>query len=152
MLKSNFRKKEVFSKSVTKTLYGSKFLVSEYIFKLAYHCEGSRWSEIFCARTIAKSSLIRLLLLLILKSSYPRCTVEKGVKKRCKNFTNFKGKHLWWSLSLGQRISGPKKFQRSYFPVKFCKIFKNTYFEEHLWTTAYVFSCNFIYNAWKRYS
>ena len=40
--KVDIRKKEVCSKSVTKTFYGSKFLVSEYIFKLVYHCEGSR--------------------------------------------------------------------------------------------------------------
>ena len=95
--KVDIRKKEVCSKSVIKTFYGSKFLVSEYIFKLVYHCEGSRWSEICCARDIAKKSLNRLLLLLILKSSYPRCTVEKGVLKI---FTNFTGKHQSWSLSL----------------------------------------------------
>ena len=95
--KFDIRKKEVCSKSVIKTFYGSKFLVSEYIFKLVYHCEGSRWSEICCARDIAKKSLNRLLLLLILKSSYPRCTVEKGVLKI---FTNFTGKHQSWSLSL----------------------------------------------------
>ena len=87
------RRKEVCSKYVIKTLYGSKFLVSEYIFKLVYHCEVSRWSDICFARDIAKKSLNRLLLLLILKSSYPRCTVEKGVLK---NFTNFTGKHLCW--------------------------------------------------------
>ena len=40
--KVDITKKEVFSKSVIKTLYGSKFLVSEYIFKLVYHCEVSR--------------------------------------------------------------------------------------------------------------
>ena len=40
MLKSDFRKKGVCSKSDTKTLYGNKFLLSEYIFKLVYHCEG----------------------------------------------------------------------------------------------------------------
>ena len=39
--KVDIRKKEVSSKSIIKTLYGSKFLVSEYIFKLVYHCEGS---------------------------------------------------------------------------------------------------------------
>ena len=95
--KVDIRKEEVCSKSVTKTFYRSKFLVSEYIFKLVHHCEGSRWSEICCARDIAKKSLNRLLLLLILKSSYPRCTVEKGVLKI---FTNFTGKHQSWSLSL----------------------------------------------------
>ena len=47
MFKSDLRKRGgVCSKSVTKTLCGNKFLVSEYIFKSVYHCEGSRWSEI----------------------------------------------------------------------------------------------------------
>ena len=40
--KVDIRKEEVCSKSVKKTFYGSKFLVSEYIFKLVNHCEGSR--------------------------------------------------------------------------------------------------------------
>ena len=95
MLKSDFRKKGVYSKPVTKALHGNKFLVSEYIFELVYHCKGSRWSEICCTIDIAKKSLSRLLLLLILKSSYSRCTVEKSVLR---NFTNFIGKHLYWSL------------------------------------------------------
>ena len=46
---------------------------------------------------IAKRSLNKSLSLLILKSSYPRCTVEKDALK---NFTNFTGKHLCWSLFL----------------------------------------------------
>ena len=95
--KVDIRKKEISSKSIIKTLYGSKFLVSEYIFKLVYHCEGRKWSEICCGRDIAKKSLNRLLVLLILQSSYPRCTVETGVLK---HFTNFTGKHLCWSLFL----------------------------------------------------
>ena len=64
-----------------KTLYGSKFLVSEYIFKIIFIIvnvagdQGAR--DIACARNIPKRSLNRLLLLLVLKSCYPRCTVEK---------------------------------------------------------------------------
>ena len=92
--KVDITKKEDFSKSVIKKLYESKFLVRGYIFKLVYHCEVSRWSEICFARDIAKNFFNRLLLLLILKSWYPRCSVEKGVLK---NFTNFTGKHLSWS-------------------------------------------------------
>ena len=95
--KVDIRKKEVSSKSVIKTFYRSKFLVTEYIFKLVDHCESSRWSEICCARDIAKKHLNRLLLLLVLKSSYPRCTIEKGFLK---SFTNFVGKHQSLSLSL----------------------------------------------------
>ena len=41
--KVDIRKKDVCSKSVIKTFYGSKFLVSEYIFKLVYPCKGSRF-------------------------------------------------------------------------------------------------------------
>ena len=52
----------VCSKYVTKTLYRNKFLGSEYIFKLVYHCEGSSSSEICRARDIAEKSLNRLLL------------------------------------------------------------------------------------------
>ena len=95
MLKSDFRRKGVYSKPVTKTLHGNKFLINEYVFELVYHCKGSRRSEICCTTDIAKKSLNRLLLLLILKSSYPRCTVEKSVLR---NFKNFIGKHLYWSL------------------------------------------------------
>ena len=38
------------------------------------------------------------------------------------------------------------------FSTEICKMFKNTYLEAHLWISTSVFSCNFIYNAWKRYS
>ena len=116
------------SKSVIKTLYGSKSLVSEYIFKLVYHSEGSGWSEICCARDIAKKSLNRLLLLLILKSSYPRCTVEKGVFK---NFTNFTGKHLCWSKLQGWRAYNfiKKNFLHSCFPVNFAKFLRTPIFK-----------------------
>ena len=48
-------------------------MVSEYIFKLVYHCEGSR---------CAKKLLNRLLLLLAyLKKQLPRCAVEKEFLK-----------------------------------------------------------------------
>ena len=125
MPRSDFRKKGVCSKSITKTLNRNKFLVSEYIFKLDYHCEGSRWSEISCAKDIAGKSLNRFLLLLILKSSYPRCTAEKGVLK---NFTNFAGKRLCWCLFLGPQPFNfiKKRFQRRYFPVKFAKFLRTS--------------------------
>ena len=127
MLSSDLRRKEVCPKSVTKTLHGNKFLVSEYIFKLVCHCEGSRWSEICCARDIAKKSLKRFLLLLILNSSYPRCTVDKCVLK---NFTNFTGKHMCWSLFCNKvavlRSFNfiKKKFRPSWFQVKFAKLLR----------------------------
>ena len=192
MLRSVFGKKGVCSKSVTKTFSRNKFLVSEFIFKLVYHWESCRWSEIccvyrsgrpevfckkgvlrnfakftgkhlcqslspfltehlwwllLCARDIAEKSLNRLLLLPILKSNHRRCHVEKGVLK---NFTNFTGKHLCWSLFLIKpqvRVSAALlKWDSSHvFSSKIGEIFKNT-IEKHLLTTASVSSCVFIYN------
>ena len=56
MLSADLRKKGVCSKYVRKTVYPNKFLVSENIFKLVYHCEGNRWSEICCARDITENT------------------------------------------------------------------------------------------------
>ena len=129
MLKSDFRKKGVYSKTVTKTLYRNKFLVSKYIFKLTYHCEASRWSEICCARDIRKKPLDRLLLLLILKSSYSGCTVEKGTLKNFTNFTqetsvleSFLNKNEGvWAFNFIK-----KRFQRGCFSMKFANLFRTT--------------------------
>ena len=47
--------------------------------------------DLLCLRDIDKKTLKRLLVLLILKCSYRRCTVEKSVLKY---FANFTGKQL----------------------------------------------------------
>ena len=47
-----------------------------------------------------------------------------------KMFTSFTGKHLCWSLFLITRDSN------KVFSCEYCKSFKNTYFEQHLQTTA----------------
>ena len=65
-----------------------------------------------CVRDIAETSLNKLLLFLILKSSQRRCSVEKSVLK------NFSGKCLCVSVFLKNVDSG--------------KIFKNTYNYEQL--------------------
>ena len=116
-------KKRVCSKSVTKTFYQNKFLVSECIFKLVCLCESCRLSEISFEIDIAETAWNRLLLLLILKSSHQNCSVEKGVLK------NFTVKHLCWSLFLiKSQTEGPEPMC---FPLKLVKflvtlIFKNT--------------------------
>ena len=48
ILGTDFSKLGVYSKSVTKSLYG-KFLVSEGIFSLVCYCGKCRWSDISCA-------------------------------------------------------------------------------------------------------
>ena len=97
-------------------LYGNKYLVSECVFKLVYDCQGSRSSEIFSARNLDEKSLSRFLLMLILKSSYSKCTAEKGVLK------NSQTSHENIRLRVLRTLKFIKrKFQRSYLPVKFVK-------------------------------
>ena len=60
-------------------------------------------------------------------------------KRFSKNLANFTGKHQCWSLFLIklQQIRPAtllKLDSNRFFPVKFVKFFKNTYFEEHLST------------------
>ena len=73
-------------------------------------------------------------------SSHRRCSVKKGVLK---NFANFTGKHLFWSLFLIKlQASGlglqlyQKETPKKAFSCEICEIFKNTYFGKHLRTTA----------------
>ena len=59
------------------------------------------------------------------RSSHRRCSTEKGVLK---SFANFTGKHLRYCLLL---INLDQQFCQKETPI-----FKNTYFEEHLWMNA----------------
>ena len=59
MFRSYFSKKGVCPKSVTKTLYRNKFLVSECIFRLVCHCESCRLSEIAQRAHHVESTSIR---------------------------------------------------------------------------------------------
>ena len=135
MLRPDFRKERVCPKSVTKTVYWNNFFGKWMYFQISL----SLWKlqvtrDLLCVRDIAEKCLNRLLLL---KSSYQRCMAEKDVFKK---FKNFLGKHLCWNFF--NKVAGLRAFnfvkmelQRSYFPVNICEIFKNTYIEEHLWTT-----------------
>ena len=58
-----------------------------------------------------------------------------------KNFANFAGKNLFWIIFLNKlEFWGPvtllKKTQTQVFPCEIYKLFKNSYFEERLWTPA----------------
>ena len=57
------------------------------------------------------------------------CSVKNGVLK---NFVNFTGIYLYWSLFL-------IKLQTQVFSREHCEIFRNTYYQVHLRTTASVF-------------
>ena len=60
---------------------------------------------------------------------YYSCSIKKAVLK---NLAIFTGKHQRWSLSL----INLQAFSLQVFSCEYCKIFKKTYFEEHLRTTA----------------
>ena len=121
MFRSDLRKKGVCSKSVTKMLYWNKLLVSECIFKLVCHCEKLQIiRDWLCVRDIAGTSMNRLLLFLILKSSHRSYSVEKDVLKI------FTGKHFCWSLFL-INLEALKPATQA-LSTEICKIFKNVYF------------------------
>ena len=65
-----------------------------------------------------------------------RCSIKKDVLK---DFAKFTGNQLCWSLFL--QAFGPatllkKRSRHRCFPVNLFEIFKNTFFTEHLHTTA----------------
>ena len=118
MFRSDFRKKGVCSKSATKTLYSSKFLVMECIFT----SELQVIKDWLCARDIAETSLNRLLLFLILKSSHRSCSVEKSVLK------NFTGKYLCWSLFF-KKVASLGACSAGFSSLKFAKFLRTLTFK-----------------------
>ena len=58
-----------------------------------------------------------------------------------RNFTRFTGKHLCQSLFFNKVNFIKKETLAQVFFCEFCEISKNTFFKEHLWTTASVNSC-----------
>ena len=67
-----------------------------------------------------------------------RCSVKKGVLK---NLENLRGKCLCWcifliKLQFWRPATLLKKTLTKILSCKIWEIFKNNYFEEHLWTTA----------------
>ena len=61
------------------------------------------------------------------KSSHQRCSLKKVVLR---NLTKFTGKHLCQGLFFNEETL------TQVFSCEICEIFKNTFFAEHLWTTA----------------
>ena len=64
------------------------------------------------------------------KSSHRRCSVRKGALR---NFAKFTGKHLCQSLFF------KKETLAHVFSCEVCKISKNNFFTEYLWTIASIF-------------
>ena len=78
----------------------------------------------------------------MVRSSYQRCSIKKGVLR---NFKKFTGKHLCQSSFLIKLQA-----EAQVFSCEFCNISKNTFFTEHLWTTASVWCLIWCLNeTWK---
>ena len=64
------------------------------------------------------------------------------LKDILKNFTEFTGTHLRQSLLFNKVVGRARNFIKrktlaQVFSCEFCQIFKNTFFTEQLWTTAF---------------
>ena len=71
-------------------------------------------------------------------SSHQRCSIKEGVLRYLVNFT---GKHLRQNLFFN-KVAGPrpatlsKETLAQVFSYEFCKISKNTFLTEHIWTAV----------------
>ena len=78
------------------------------------------------------------------RSSHGRCSVRKGVLR---NFGKFTGKYTCARVSFSIKLQASacnfikKEALAQVFSCEFCKIFKNTFFIEHLWATASLSCC-----------
>ena len=110
-------------------------------------CMPQKSSVNVCLMKILKSTVSFYLILsiakfftaLILKNICKRlllkmCSAGEGVLR---NFAKFLGKHLCQSFFF-EKVAGLRKKETltRVFSCEFCEIFKNTFFTEHLWTTA----------------
>ena len=149
---ADFRKLGVYSKSVTKSHYW-KFLVSEGIFKLVCYWEKCRWSNISCASGILVKNIWTdcwIVTVAYLKSSHQKPSVKKVLLK----ISRIWQENLCWSLFLIKLlVLGPTTFlKRDSNTDVFWWNFWNS-FEKSIVNLGFcIFTCNFIYNTWKRYS
>ena len=72
-----------------------------------------------------------------MRTSHWKCSVKKGVVKP---FAKFTGKHHT-SVEVPFNKAASPQAPTQVFSYEICKIFKNTYFKEHLRTTASITKC-----------
>ena len=88
---------------------------------------------------LKSSLLVGIMKRIKYRSSHQRCSVKKGVLRK---LTKFTGKHLCQSHFLNKVTAIrpetllKKETLTQVFSCEFCIISKNTFFTEHLWTTA----------------
>ena len=63
------------------------------------------------------------------RSSHQRCSVKKDVLRNLTKFTGKQSARVSFLIKLSQTLA-------QVFSCEFCEISKNTFFTEHLWTTA----------------
>ena len=115
-------------------------MINEGTFKLDCYCEKCRGSDISCALVILVKNL-RTDCWIVTVSYLKKQPTELFCKKfALKNFANFTGRHLCWSLFfIKLQAWGPAIFFKKtpgVFPLKFPKLFQKKF----LWTSASVSS------------
>ena len=141
MFRSDFRKKVVCSATVRKMLYRNKFCGKWIHFQISLSlCQLQMIRYLLCVRDIAQNFLNTLLLLFILKSSE---LPEVYCRKRC----SYRFRKFFRKTAVLDSLFN--KVATQVFSSQTGKIFKNTCFKEHLWTTTSVSSCNFFLQCMK---
>ena len=92
--KEQIRPLPVCSKSVAKTLYRNKFLISECFFWLACHWELKVIRNLLYVRGIAEQIFEQIVTVACFKKQTPEVFCKKSAFK---NFATFTGKYLCWS-------------------------------------------------------
>ena len=135
----------LFSKVLIKSILIRDFSKGAFLWNLQNFWEHfftiSRFNS--CFQKSSKQNLVRLsaintkiswkkyLLPQKSRNSHQRCSVKKVVLK---NFAILVEKHFYWSLF--SKVAGLKEIQTQVCSCECSEIFKNTYFEKHLWTGA----------------
>ena len=88
-----------------------------------------------------RPSLWSVFVAYLLRSSYQRCSIRKGVLK---NFAKFTGKHLCQSIIINKGVGLrpaallKKRLWHRCFPVNFAEFLRTPFFKEHLrWLLLY---------------
>ena len=149
MFRSDFSKYKIYSESFIKTLW--QVVGKEMRFQIIL----SLWdlevmTDLLCAH--CWKIFEQIFTVAYLKKQQPEVICKKSV---IKNFSNFTGSHLCWSLFI---IKLPEGLQRSsketltqVYWGEIYEVFKSTYFGEHLWASACfcIFLGDFLDNVWK---
>ena len=99
-------------------------------------------------KQVFQGELLREMKVRIFRSGHSGVFCKKGALK---NFTKFTGKHLYLSFSFNKvaclSLATIEETLAQVIFFWFCKIYKNIFLTEHLWTTAFEYHILFLFKA-----